>query len=337
MPTKIEFGMFDWVDRGPKSVAQLYESRLKLIESADTAGFYGYHLAEHHSTPLSMAPSPSVFFAALAQRTKHIRFSPMAYLLPMYHPLRLIEEVCMLDHLSNGRMELGISRGVSPYEIATYSVDPEETREIFTEVLEIFRRGMCEEVLNYTGKHFEFRDVPMTMKPFQKPYPPLWYPSFSESGVEFAAREGMHFMSLGPPSLITKLIARYREVAADIGNGGIDKMKLGAMRQIYVAETEEEAFAVAKPAYDDWYRSILELWHQKNDHAYDDFFAWEPCLAGETILIGSVDTVRDQIQRLVTESGINYFVGSFAWGSLSPEESHRSLDLFTSRIAPEIH
>ena len=68
MPTKIEFGMFDWVDRGPKSVAQLYESRLKLIESADRAGFYGYHLAEHHSTSLSMAPSPSVFFAALAQR-----------------------------------------------------------------------------------------------------------------------------------------------------------------------------------------------------------------------------------------------------------------------------
>ncbi len=337
MSKKIEFGMFDWVDRGPKSVAKLYESRLKLIESADTAGFYGYHLAEHHSTPLSMAPSPSVFFAALAQRTKHIRFSPMAYLLPMYHPLRLIEEVCMLDHLSNGRMELGISRGVSPYEIATYNVDPEKTREIFTEVLEIFRRGMSDEVLNYTGKHFKFQDVPMTMKPFQEPYPPLWYPSFSESGVEFAAREGMHFMSLGPPSLITNLVARYREVAADIANGGTDKMKLGAMRQIYVAETEEEAFAVAKPAYDDWYRSILELWHQKNDHAYDDFFAWEPCLAGETILIGSIDTVRDQIQRLVTESGINYFVGSFAWGSLSPEKSHRSLDLFTSRIAPQIH
>ena len=129
MSAKIEFGMFDWVDRGSNSVGDLYESRLKLIESADKAGFYGYHLAEHHSTPLAMAPSPSVFFAALAQRTKQIRFSPMAYLLPMYHPLRLIEEVCMLDHLSNGRMELGVSRGVSPYEIATFSVDPEKTRE----------------------------------------------------------------------------------------------------------------------------------------------------------------------------------------------------------------
>ena len=337
MSAQIAFGMFDWLDRGPNSVGELYEARLKLIESADRAGFYGYHLAEHHSTPLAMAPSPSVFFAALAQRTTHIRFSPMAYLLPMYHPLRLIEEVCMLDHLSSGRMELGISRGVSPYEIATYSVDPAETREIFTEVLEIFRKGMCNDVLNHVGKHFEFRDVPMTLKPVQAPYPPLWYPSFSEAGVEFAAREGMHFMTLGPPSLVTTLMARYRAVAAASGSDDTDTLKLGAMRQIYVAETDAQAFAVAKPAYEDWYNSILQLWHQKNDHAYDNFFAWDSCLAGETILIGSVDTVREQIQRLVSESGINYFVGSFAWGSLSPEESQRSLDLFTSQIIPHIH
>ena len=337
MSAKIEFGMFDWVDRAPKSVSDLYESRLKLIESADQAGFYGYHLAEHHSTPLGMAPSPSVFLGALAQRTKNIRFSPMAYLLPMYHPLRLIEEVCMLDHLSNGRMELGISRGVSPYEVATYGLDPEKNQEIFTEVLEIFRKGMGANVLNYTGKYFEFQDVPMTIKPFQDPYPPLWYPSFSEAGAEFAAREGMHFMSLGPPSLVTNLMARYRELASGTGDGVNDTVKLGAMRQIYVAETDEQAFAVAKPAYDDWYRSILQLWHQKNDHAYDNFFAWEPCLAGETILMGSVDKVRDQIQQLVSESGINYFVGSFAWGSLSPEASQRSFDLFATHIVPHVH
>ena len=336
MTAKMAFGMFDWLDRGTKSIGELYESRLKLIEAADRAGFYGYHLAEHHSTPLGMAPSPSVFFAALAQRTRQIRFSPMAYLLPLYHPLRLIEEVCMLDHLSNGRMEVGISRGVSPYEIATYRVDPEKNREIFTEVLEVFRKGMCNEVLNHAGEHFEFREVPMTLKPVQAPYPPLWYPSFSEAGAEFAAREGTHFMSLGPPSLITNLMARYRSVAAASGTGDNDALKLGAMRQIYVAETDEQALAVAKPAYDDWYRSIMKLWHQNDDHTYDDLFWWDYCLEGETILIGSVENVREQIQRLVSESGINYFVGSFAWGSLSPEESQRSFELFTSRIVPHI-
>ena len=134
----VDFGLFDWVDRAPGSLGELYESRLKLIELADRAGFYGYHVAEHHGTPLGMAPSPSVFLAAVAQRTVHIRFSPMAYLLPMYHPVRLIEEVCMLDHLSNGRVELGISRGVSPYEIRCFNVDPESTRDIFNEALEVF-------------------------------------------------------------------------------------------------------------------------------------------------------------------------------------------------------
>ena len=67
MPAKINFGLFDWIDQGPSSLADLYESRLQLIEIADQSGFFGYHLAEHHSTPLGMAPSPSVFFAALAQ------------------------------------------------------------------------------------------------------------------------------------------------------------------------------------------------------------------------------------------------------------------------------
>lgn len=77
-----------------------------------------------------MAPSPSVFFAALAQRTRQIRFSPMAYLLPLYHPLRLVEEVCMLDHLSGGRVEVGVGGGVSPYEIGCFDVDPGISRAL---------------------------------------------------------------------------------------------------------------------------------------------------------------------------------------------------------------
>ena len=117
MTPKLELGLFDWIDRGNFDVADLYEQRIQLVEIADQAGFYGYHLAEHHGTSLGAAPSPSVFFSALAQRTSQIRFSAMAFLLPLYHPVRLAEEICMLDHLSNGRVEVGVSRGVSPYEI----------------------------------------------------------------------------------------------------------------------------------------------------------------------------------------------------------------------------
>ena len=113
----MEFGIFDHLDRTGASLADYYENRLKIVEAYDRAGFYAYHLAEHHATPLGMAPSPSVFLAAVAQRTRRLRFGPMVYAVPLYHPLRLIEEICMLDQMSGGRLELGFGRGASPIEL----------------------------------------------------------------------------------------------------------------------------------------------------------------------------------------------------------------------------
>src|SRR5438477_11827609 len=127
----LAFRLSDWVDRGAAPLAQLYEERLSLVEAADAAGFLGYHVAEHHATPLGMAPSPSLFLAAATQRTRRIRLGPLVYLLPLYNPVRLLQEVCMLDHLSRGRLELGVGRGASPHELALYGVDAAETRAMF--------------------------------------------------------------------------------------------------------------------------------------------------------------------------------------------------------------
>ena len=90
------FGIFDHVDRGDEPLASLYEHRLKLVEAADAAGFRTYHVAEHHATRLGMAPSPGIYLAAVAQRTRRIRFGPLVYILPLYTPLRLIEEICSI-------------------------------------------------------------------------------------------------------------------------------------------------------------------------------------------------------------------------------------------------
>src|ERR671930_1558950 len=138
---QVTFGLFDWIDRGTAPLHQLYEERLQLLEAADAAGFFSYHLAEHHATPLGMAPSPALFLAAAAQRTRRIRLGPLVYLLPLYHPLRLIEEVCMLDHLSGGRLELGVGRGVSPYELGYHGLDPAVTRAMFQEALAVIVAG----------------------------------------------------------------------------------------------------------------------------------------------------------------------------------------------------
>ncbi len=119
----MRFGVFDHLDDSGLPLTRHFEERLKLVEAYDRAGFYGYHLAEHHNTPLGYAPSPGVFLSAVAQRTRQLRFGPMVYLLPLYHPLRLIDEICMLDQMSGGRFLYGVGRGISPVEVGFYGID----------------------------------------------------------------------------------------------------------------------------------------------------------------------------------------------------------------------
>src|SRR5918995_2279136 len=133
-----QFGIFDHLERQPElSLDQQYEDRLELLARADALGFYGYHLAEHHNAPLCMAPSPSVFLAAAARHTRQLRLGALVTILPFHHPLRLIEEVCMLDHLSGGRLQLGIGRGITPYELQYFGIDEAGARTIFDEVLAV--------------------------------------------------------------------------------------------------------------------------------------------------------------------------------------------------------
>ena len=135
----LEFGIFDHVDRHDQPLTAFYEDRLKLMEAYDRAGIYGYHCAEHHSTPLGMAPSPSVYLAAIGQRTKRLRFGPLVYTLALYHPLRLAEEICMLDQMSRGRLQLGLGAGAVWIEQQIYGVDPAEVFRSSSRLLSIRR------------------------------------------------------------------------------------------------------------------------------------------------------------------------------------------------------
>ncbi|HEY7496662.1 MAG TPA: LLM class flavin-dependent oxidoreductase [Candidatus Tectomicrobia bacterium] len=112
----LHFGLFDWIEWDQAPASNIFEQRLQMLEYADQAGFFCYHLAEHHVTPLSVSPSPMVFLAASAQRTQRLRLGPLVYLLPFYNPLRLLHAICMLDHLRHGRLESGVGRGISPIE-----------------------------------------------------------------------------------------------------------------------------------------------------------------------------------------------------------------------------
>jgi alkanesulfonate monooxygenase SsuD/methylene tetrahydromethanopterin reductase-like flavin-dependent oxidoreductase (luciferase family) len=336
----IEFGVFDWIDRNSTPLGELYNQRLNLLERADRAGYHRYHLAEHHATPLGMAPSPSVFLAAAARQTQRIRLGPLVYLLPLYEPLRLIEEICMLDHLSGGRFELGVGRGVSPYELGAFGVDPANTQSQFDEALEVLVQGLTSSHLNFAGEHYQYNNVPMALQPAQSPYPPLWYPTHNPTKIAYAARHGYHYVGLGPAFVLKEAVDEYRHQwqahHADAGrlNAHVDKPLMGAMRQVFVADTDAEAEAMARSAHADWYRSITKLWHDHDDHSVDHLFSWDLGVQAGTILFGAPATVRGQVDKLLEESGCNYFIGSFAWGSLPMSASERSLELFAEHVMP---
>ena len=192
----MQFGVFDHLDRNDLPLADFYEARLKIIESYDRAGFYAYHVAEHHSTPLGLAPSPSVFLSAVAQRTQRLRFGPMVYALPLYHPIRMIEEICMLDQMSHGRFEMGFGRGSVGIELEYYGEDPKLAQEVYAEALELVLKGLTEPVLSFHGKFFNFDNVPMELKPLQKPYPPVWYGLHAPESAKRAAQKGLRVISL---------------------------------------------------------------------------------------------------------------------------------------------
>jgi len=340
--TQAAFGLFDWIDRGAAPLHQLYEERLKLLEAADAAGFFCYHLAEHHATPLGMAPSPSLFLTAAAQRTRRIRLGPLCYLLPLYNPLRLIEEICMLDQLSGGRLDLGVGRGVSPYEVGYFGVDIASSRAMFNEALAVLVAGLTRERLTFEGKYYRYNDVPMELSPLQRPYPPLWYPTHTLESVEYVARHGYNFVSLGPAGLARQLTDAYWKTwEAHRGepgrlNGHVAEPKVGIMRQVFVAETDEEALAATRSAYSDWYRSITKLWHDHDDHTPDGLFGWEVATQHETIIFGSPARVREQMARVLEISGCNYVICSFSWGSFTLDQMLRSLRLFAEEVMPAL-
>src|ERR1700733_3874433 len=151
----MKFGVFDHLDRDNQPLGDYYRARLEIIEAYDRLGFHAYHVAEHHSTPLGMAPSPSVFLSAVAQRTRRLRFGPMVYALPLYHPLRMIEEICMLDQMSGGRLEIGFGRGSSPTELIYYGQNPEDAQAIYAEALELVVKGLTQRSLTFHGKFFQ--------------------------------------------------------------------------------------------------------------------------------------------------------------------------------------
>lgn len=329
------FGIFDHVDRGAGPLADFYENRLKLAEAYDRAEFYIYLVAEHHSTPLGMAPSPSVFLSAVAQRTKRLRFGPLVYTLPLYHPLRLIEEICMLDQMSGGRLEFGVGKGISPIENRYYGLVPENAEAMFGEAFQIIMKGLSGGRLTFKGDYYTYENVPMEMEPLQKPHPPIWYGANNPQSAERCGLRGMNTVANAPASVVRGMGEAYWPAAA---KAGMRAPKLGMNRHIVIAESREEALKTARRGYRRWFASFMKLWRDHNRPPVGVNYPEEidGFIENGLAAVGTPAEVRAILEAQLAESGANYLGCRFAFGDLSLEESLCSIDLFTREVMPHL-
>jgi alkanesulfonate monooxygenase SsuD/methylene tetrahydromethanopterin reductase-like flavin-dependent oxidoreductase (luciferase family) len=332
----MKVGVFDHLDNATLPMAQFMDERLALIEAYERAGFYAYHLAEHHGTQLGMAPSPNVFLAAIAMRTTRLRFGPMVYALPLYHPLRLAQEICMLDQLSHGRLIVGFGRGSSPAELRFYGVDPAEAEDIFRRNLPIVLQALETGVYRETGRAAPLDEIELKVTCLQKPTPPVWYGVHSPESAERAALRGWQTISLDAAEEARACSQAYRRALRERAPAAEEPL-LGLGRFIVVAETDREAEELATRAYAHWHKAFTHLARKLGStarHPRPD--TWQALHGQGKGVAGSPETVAHFLRAQMRESECNYIVGQFAFGDLSAAELATSLDLFTRRVMPTL-
>ena len=333
----LEFGVFDHLDRDGGPLGDFYEKRLQLTEAYDRNGFRGYHIAEHHSTPLGLAPSPSLYLSAVAQRTRRLRFGPLVYLLPFYHPIRLIEEICMLDQMSGGRLEFGLGRGVSPVEAKLYGHDPAASERMYQEALQVIKMGLRGEPLTFHGEFYNFDDVPLPLGPVQKPYPPMWYGLHTVESAERAARNGYNMVAADPIEHSRGVAKRFLEVYREAHGASRDPW-IGLNRFVVVAPTDAQAQAIAERAYPLWSENFHWLYRRAGRNPVfgerqNDFASASADGRG---IAGSPATVTAYLARQLTGSDFNYLLGQFAFGDVTLDEARTSVELFARHVMPEL-
>ena len=331
---RIEFGVIDHVDFQEIPIHQTFDERLEQIVKFDEDGFYAYHITEHHFTPHGLASSPIAFLAAAARLTKRIKLIPTVFVIPTYHPLRLAEEICMLDQLSHGRVEFGAGRGIVPHELSLFGINPHEAADIMKEGLEVVSRALDSDRVTYRGDYYKFYDVPMILRPHH-PFKNrgMWVTSGRPEAARAAGANGDHLMMIVHPAEARKFVDAFMDGWSK-DHGSQDPLpKLGLTRHVYVCHDQAEAERRGEFGFAGWFGNHSWMW-KRFDHSRgsgDD----SPYRHRKAIIFGTPEFVRQELASQIEESGgVNYLAPRFAFGNLTQEEVFRSYQLFRDEVMP---
>jgi alkanesulfonate monooxygenase SsuD/methylene tetrahydromethanopterin reductase-like flavin-dependent oxidoreductase (luciferase family) len=232
----------------PDVAVRTYEEHLAAWEALDRMGYDGVGFNEHHTSPYGLMNSPNLMAASAAQRTRRLKLLIYGNLLPLHDPLRLAEELAMLDCLSGGRIVSGFARGI-PREHNVYRVPLRDSRARFEEAWEIVRRAWTEESFSYSGRFWSYENVAIWPRPVQQPYPPVWVPvTGSKETIEWAGRWNVPITpGLVPTRGLREDIIRYYARCLARHGHGLTPEHLIIQASAYVADSKAQAVREAGP------------------------------------------------------------------------------------------
>jgi alkanesulfonate monooxygenase SsuD/methylene tetrahydromethanopterin reductase-like flavin-dependent oxidoreductase (luciferase family) len=322
---------FGWRDRSVP-LHSVYDTALERFSIMDEAGYDAVWLAEHHFSSFSVCPSVHMMGTMAAARTKRLRIGMAVSLAPFYNPLRLAEEVALLDVLSGGRVNWGAGRGFERSEFAAFGIPGEESAPRFHETVDIVLKAWTNQRLTYQGRFYQYDGVEVLPKPFQTPHPPVWMAATSTSAIDWAAGQG-HSILMDPHSSRAELGKKRRYYAAKLLEAGYSDAgrSIPMARLVAVDETADKAREVAKRVAEWTIESYIGPKHSGNVRMeVRDFGGKDPVdfYLDDVMIHGTADSVADQIQSFAAEIGMTYLMAA--------PMSARSFRLLTDKVLPRV-
>ena len=323
------------------------------MEWAEELGFDEVWLTEHHFIDYGLAVDPATLAAAAASRTRRVRIGLAAAILPFHHPVRLAEQLALIDIISNGRLDVGLGRGNRPAEFLGYNVPAEESRERFDETVEVMRRAWTEDHFSHRGRFYTVPEARVIPKPLQRPHPPLYQVCVSRDGIENTALRGwpmLNSLLFGPVEQLIASRDTYVDTLKKVGRSEAEVRQLlsrwGVSRQIYVADTDAQALEEARN-FEMWYQEsfrrfiVPERIEDAHPSLQPGFRAmaerlskvtWEE-LVRETLAFGAPDTVARHIE-IMRQMGVGQVLCWMNFGGLPQDKIRRSMELFAREVLP---
>lgn len=334
------FGLFFLNSVAPwKTDAEELRDGLEQIKVADQLGFHSAWIAEHNARAYGVVSSTSVYLAAAAAQTSNIMLGSAVSRLPLHHPLQVAEDMALVDVISKGRLYLGVGKGYDKLEFDAYNIDFENRHEYYLEALDILTTALKNDRVNYSGKFFDIKDIPVYPRPVQQDGPPIFVMvSGNDASMVNAAKQGHSFVLGGITNEDTNhKIELYKRTALE---SGLSKeyvtnavARSGKLLFCYVAETTEQAQEEYRQGLE-WYmserdnRPTFGVIDRERNVDYDRF------LKSENTLVGSPEKVIEDIERYKKETGLNNII---LWMNIGGQPQHqvlKSMKLFSEKVMP---